>query len=414
MASIMAFMLIEQFGGNISYEDLAKRIETTLKGIINDNDAERIAFFVSDQYALLNKGNIGNTGSNVAPGITPEVVVEKPKPIDEEMFWLGCNSIDSYNEYIRLFPQGAHYQKAITERNKLKAKEIEAQKESERQAVAKSKEEAKKQKELQEKEDGKALGWFFAAPVVAGCSLCYLWELRWGYAFLIIFGLFVLSSLVGAIIDKIKNKKVQNNAYRYFGLCVIVLFVVWPLAVLFGDGEARYRAACEVGTLEAYQEFINKHPFSEYVDEAKAKQKEYEYYCKNRLEHGAKPYSGYYGANPSYGNSTIKVIAPKESDVVVIIKDVNNGSKVKAHAYLRAGQSYSFYLSNGKYQPFFYYGTGWNPKKKQGEVTGAFVNDETFSKDNPQELEHTILTYTLQMTPRGNFRPKTSSRGEIF
>lgn len=414
MASLMAFMLIQQYHGNISCEDLANRIESTLQGIIDQNDAERIATYVFDQYALMNKESIVNNVIPTSPVHTQVKIVQKPVQIDEETFWLSCNSIDSYNEYIRLFPQGVHYQKAITERNKLKAKEIEDQKESERQAAVKRKEEAKKQKELDEKEQSKVGRWVLAGPIVSGCSLCYLWELRWGYAILIILGLLLMAGMSISIIDEIKNRKVRNNVYRYLNLSVIVIFSTWALAVLFGGDEARYKEACEVGTLEAYQEFINKHPFSEYVDDAKGKQKEYEYYAVNRLEHGAKPYSSYYGTNPSYGSSTIRVIAPKESDVVVIIKDVNSDSKVKAHAYLRAGQSYSFYLSNGTYQTFFYYGTGWNPKKQQGDVKGAFVNDEIFSKDNPVDLDHDILTYTLQMTPRGNFRPKTSSRGEIF
>ena len=82
----------------------------------------------------------------------------------------------------------------------------------------------------------------------------------------------------------------------------------------------------------------------------------------------------------------------------MIIKDVRNNNKVKAHAYIHSGKSYTFRLPNGEYQPFFYYGSGWNPKKIHGEVIGGFANGEVFSKDNPQLLDYNILSYTLQLT----------------
>ena len=78
MASLMAFMLIQQYNGKISCEDLANRIESTLQGIIDQNDAERIATYVFDQYALMNKESIVNNVIPTSPIHTQVKIVQKP------------------------------------------------------------------------------------------------------------------------------------------------------------------------------------------------------------------------------------------------------------------------------------------------------------------------------------------------
>jgi hypothetical protein len=134
----------------------------------------------------------------------------------------------------------------------------------------------------------------------------------------------------------------------------------------------------------------------------------YDTYIDSSLNTGATPYSDFYGGNPScseYGCSEIKVITPKDFDVLVTIKKDN---KVVRHAYIRANDSYTFEIPNGTYQPFFYYGRGWNPEKimkktSEGVIKGGFVSDETFGKDDLQTLENEIIEYQLILQVNGNF-----------
>ena len=141
-------------------------------------------------------------------------------------------------------------------------------------------------------------------------------------------------------------------------------------------------------------------------------------YSNYSLPHGSLPYIEYYGKNlscNSYGCSEIKVHAPNNSDVVVIIKKKNAEGKVVGHAYLQAGGSYSFEMHNGTYQTFFYYGEGWYPEKKmKGGIKGGFLYNEVFSKDDPQTLNDHELTYSLVLQQHGNFHTKSSSSSEVF
>ena len=141
-------------------------------------------------------------------------------------------------------------------------------------------------------------------------------------------------------------------------------------------------------------------------------------YVNNSLSTGSSPYTSYYGKNykcPYDQCSGIKVTAPAESDIIVIIKKNNQDGKVMSHGYIRAGQTFLFDIPDGTYQTFFYYGEGWNPNKDMGNgIKGGFVKDEIFSKDNPQDIYSGILTYVLQLQRDGNFQTKGSNRGEVF
>lgn len=141
-------------------------------------------------------------------------------------------------------------------------------------------------------------------------------------------------------------------------------------------------------------------------------------YLDNRLATGDTPYKEFYGPNyvcPREQCSAIEVTAPDNSDIVVIIKRENEKGRVISHTYIRAGRKFTFDLPNGTFQPFFYYGEGWNPDKEMGNgVKGGFVRDESFSKDSPQVINDCVLSYVLKLQRDGNFQTKGSSRGEIF
>ena len=141
-------------------------------------------------------------------------------------------------------------------------------------------------------------------------------------------------------------------------------------------------------------------------------------YLNNSLATGATPYAAYYGKGykcPYSQCSGIKVTAPRESDIVVIIKKNNQNGKVVQHGYICAGNSYQFDIPDGTYQTFFYYGTGWNPNKEMtGGIKGGFVKYEVFSKDNPQDIYSGVLSYVLQLQRNGNFQTMSSNKGEMF
>lgn len=141
-------------------------------------------------------------------------------------------------------------------------------------------------------------------------------------------------------------------------------------------------------------------------------------YLNNSLSTGSTPYESFYGKNykcPYSQCSGVRVTAPRESDIVVIIKRNNSDGKVIAHGYIKAGGTYQFDVPDGTYQTFFYYGEGWNPNKEMGNgVKGGFVKNELFSKDNPQEIYSAVLSYVLQLQTNGNFQTKGSNKSECF
>ena len=141
-------------------------------------------------------------------------------------------------------------------------------------------------------------------------------------------------------------------------------------------------------------------------------------YLNNSLSTGATPYATFYGKNykcPYNQCSGIKVTAPAESDIVVIIKRNNQNGKVINHGYIKSGTTYQFDIPDGTYQTFFYYGEGWNPNKDMGNgIKGGFIKDEIFSKDNPQDIYSGVLTYVLQLQRDGNFQTKGSDKSEFF
>ena len=141
-------------------------------------------------------------------------------------------------------------------------------------------------------------------------------------------------------------------------------------------------------------------------------------YLNNSLSTGDMPYSRFYGKNyqcPYVQCSGINVTAPQGSDIIVIIKRDNQDGKVVAHGYICSGESYKFDLPDGTYQTFFYYGRGWNPNKvMKGGIKGGFIEDEIFSKDNPQKIYSGVLSYILQLQRNGNFQTKGSNENEIF
>lgn len=131
------------------------------------------------------------------------------------------------------------------------------------------------------------------------------------------------------------------------------------------------------------------------------------------------PYKQWYGINKSFDDYTphseVQVIAPSNSDVVVIVRHNNKDGKVAGHMYLSKGSTGTVQLANGTYQVFFYYGTCWSPSLDMGNgIKGGFTKGVSYSKDNPERLYNGILTYELILQRNGNFNTKPSNKNEVF
>jgi len=144
----------------------------------------------------------------------------------------------------------------------------------------------------------------------------------------------------------------------------------------------------------------------------------FEKYKDNYLNTGTLPYNKCFGWNKScnYDCSEIVIKSPTSTDVLVTLKRNN---RVVRHAYIEKNSKYTFTVPNGNYQPFFYYGNGWNPKKKMSsnscsKLTGGFVKDESFGKDDVQRLYNNVLTYELILQRNGNLQTKSSNSSEAF
>jgi hypothetical protein len=141
-----------------------------------------------------------------------------------------------------------------------------------------------------------------------------------------------------------------------------------------------------------------------------------EQYKDYSLRTGAMPYGYCFGTSNS-GQSGVKVNAGG-SDVLVTIKNMND--EVIRHAYIEARRSYRLNLPNGNYNVYFYYGTGWNPKRFMkdtdcGRLVGGFLSNETVTKDpSVLRLYSQIMVYTLTEQINGNFSTSGSSKGEAF
>ena len=177
------------------------------------------------------------------------------------------------------------------------------------------------------------------------------------------------------------------------------------------EKEAREKRAKELAGTRARKKAEKK--------ERKRKQTEYDRWKDNSLYTGATPWSDCFGSKnecDAYGCSQISVKTPYNSDVIVTLK--RNGDVVR-HAYIKKSSTHTFELSNGSYQPFFYYGNGWNPNSSKrsktcGSLPGSFIRGEHISKDIEQPLSNNILSYELILQENGNLQTKPSNEEEAF
>ena len=199
-------------------------------------------------------------------------------------------------------------------------------------------------------------------------------------------------------------------------LIVIVIAIAFCINKCSNANTSSSETSTKTSTTTSHPKYYNDSPDGSLVENELSE--EDKLYIDNSLTTGATPYKSTYGKNyrcPRNRCSGIKVTAPHESDIIVIIKHNDLNGKVTAHGYIKAGDTYQFDIPDGTYQTFFYYGKGWNPNKVMtGGVTGGFVLNEIFSKDNPQDIYGGVLSYVLQLQRNGNFQTKGSNKSECF
>jgi hypothetical protein len=144
-----------------------------------------------------------------------------------------------------------------------------------------------------------------------------------------------------------------------------------------------------------------------------------EQYKNNSLYTGATPYSYCFGNSNSCSGLSCSQIKVKSGGQDVLVTVKNRSGEVYRHAYIKSGQSFTFEVYDGRYQVFFYGGTGWNPNKfikkvNCGNLKGGFVASENVSKDDYLDVHGQIMTYELIMQQNGNFSTKSSNLNEAF
>lgn len=137
-------------------------------------------------------------------------------------------------------------------------------------------------------------------------------------------------------------------------------------------------------------------------------------YQGNSLKNGAQPYHKLYGYNSNSGSSAFGFDASSSSDVIVIIKNMND--KVIRHAYIKKGHRLEITVPAGTYQVFFIFGNSWCPEKEAPNgQKGYFLEGVSVSKDRPQSIpRNKILNYTLYSIDNGNFSPDPSTAEEAL
>lgn len=155
---------------------------------------------------------------------------------------------------------------------------------------------------------------------------------------------------------------------------------------------------------KGFEEIVEREPSQEKIWQKK--------YKGNRLKNGSEPYRALYGRNRQSGTSEIVVTAPIDMDALVMVKLNNN---VKQHAYIRSGKRYTFHISAGLYQVYFICGTDWCPEKDAPNGQKGFFLNSSTSKDDALYVDnYQSLTYTLQSSIHGNFRPQGARSDEAF
>lgn len=133
----------------------------------------------------------------------------------------------------------------------------------------------------------------------------------------------------------------------------------------------------------------------------------YAKYINYSLQTGDTPYTPCYGTYlncSGTGCSKIIVKASKEKDLVASLKQ---DDKFIGHAYILRGESFTFEVPDGSYQPFFFMGRGWYPERKIkdnecGNLKGGFLSNVNYISDQPVALRNKVVMYDMAFSEEFN------------
>ena len=146
-------------------------------------------------------------------------------------------------------------------------------------------------------------------------------------------------------------------------------------------------------------------------------------YVFERPVNGFSPYNNYYGKGVYHNNTdnNIKVTAPTNKDIVILIEDIYSKRKIR-NEYIRANTVFLLTgIPYGTYKFYYLHGENWssNANFKGGLAKGNFLKEKGVGKsDKIFDVEFEVGytgTYSLklQLVSNGNLNTITGSESEL-
>lgn len=137
---------------------------------------------------------------------------------------------------------------------------------------------------------------------------------------------------------------------------------------------------------------------------------------------GYSPYDEIYGKGIYHQtDNAVEVTAPKERDIVFLLKDLSTGRFIR-NEYIRRGSTFSLTkIPYGNYKFYYTYGKGWAEEAefKSIQSAGNFTVSYGISKsDDWRDFEfergyYGTYTLKLQLVSNGNLETESASEDEI-
>jgi hypothetical protein len=198
--------------------------------------------------------------------------------------------------------------------------------------------------------------------------------------------------------QKIKLALIQNHMRLFLLIFIIPFLFIACKSAQAKENHKQLEGQTKIGLNCENQRLEEKGILVEKVE--RKTQKLYNRHSNNFLIQGATPYYYYFSENKACtitGYSATQAKGLKNSDVLMAIK---SGYHAIRQAYIKVEYRYMFSIPNGRYETFFYCGERRNQEKEiatesYADLKDRFIFKEIFGKGNLQELNSTVLAYSL-------------------
>ena len=229
---LLSFLILEEKNGEISIDDLCKRIVDSVNGDIDAIKARIIAVFVINKFETYTKLRKSDrltylTNSVKSDKATNEQYVQTDTQLKSKKVVDGRHE-NSSRDNVNNNPSLHKTAKS--------SRDTSSPKEDNEQLSSKNKHD----NNINEHKDKSGLITFLGV-LFTSISLCYLLDLRWGYTFSILFFMFMLYSCINSIF---KNKADKVNMY-FFGVTGVALTLT-SLIVMFSFSDFNYEKSCSI------------------------------------------------------------------------------------------------------------------------------------------------------------------------